>query len=199
MYLTDLCFDDLAESNCELNLQKSLEIDSENNFDALQTFVSFRISQQNILEAAERIENIYLQTKPLREIINNRTIMDDLNNPDNHNNDIGELSNKYYKKKKLLKFYKDIPEDSFFISTVKLLIECASVRPGLVDCAVELLEHLFGHDDADLQLWFLMGVCLAQTTPPDKEAALFHFTRATELLNKQKQLMCPVSYITCGN
>eukprot|EP01125_Pyxidicula_operculata_P021385 TRINITY_DN8205_c0_g1_i1.p1 TRINITY_DN8205_c0_g1~~TRINITY_DN8205_c0_g1_i1.p1 ORF type:complete len:326 (-),score=79.94 TRINITY_DN8205_c0_g1_i1:45-989(-) len=52
IYMTDECYDDNAESECERLLTESLKIDSQ-NIEALQLMASFKISQQHPEQAIE--------------------------------------------------------------------------------------------------------------------------------------------------
>ena len=81
LYLTDLCYDDNAEQLCEESILKSLEI-IPNNLHASQTYASFRVSQQRMLEAADMLEILYIKTKAMRDAANMRTLQAEMKGED---------------------------------------------------------------------------------------------------------------------
>lgn len=77
LYMTDLCFEPDAESQCEAAIQQSL-VACPDNLDALQAYASFRLSQSRPADASELIEAVYAKTKPLRDQINSRSVLEEL-------------------------------------------------------------------------------------------------------------------------
>jgi len=75
--MTDLCFEPDAETQCEAAIQQSLAV-CRDNFDALQAYASFRLSQSRPTDACDLIETVYMKTKPLRQQANNRSVLEEL-------------------------------------------------------------------------------------------------------------------------
>ena len=90
--MTDLCFESDAETQCEAAIQQSLVV-SPDNLDALQAYASFRLSQSRPTEACELIESVYIKTQPLRQHVNNRTVLEELSENESYM-PVGKCNNK---------------------------------------------------------------------------------------------------------
>eukprot|EP01041_Mallomonas_annulata_P010485 gene10485-21867_t len=77
LYLTDLCFEDEAESKCETAVLHSLSIDS-TSMDGLQALASLRLSQNRRPEACGILRVLARELKVIIEKVNSRTIMQDI-------------------------------------------------------------------------------------------------------------------------
>ena len=81
----------------------------------------------------------------IKSRLSSRTIIDDLtattSNRDDNDNDEDGMG--------------DLPGQDFYISTAKLMIECAGQVEGceLARHAVELLSDLLDEDDENIELW----------------------------------------------
>ena len=172
IYLTDLCYDNDAETLCEQYVKKSLEIDG-SCLDAMQTMVSLRISQNRGKEAIDLIKTVYDMIMQKREQLRNRTVMEDLSHSQTKSTDQSTADDAIM----------NMPETDFCIATTKLLIECAVHNSELAECAIELGIDLLNFDDDNIELWYLVGVAALATNPPDTEASRYHLDQALVMVN----------------
>lgn len=165
LYLTDLCYEEGAEVLCEESIMKALEIDIE-SLDAHQSLVSLRLSQSRNEEACNIIFIVYTKLTAIRDEINARTVMEDLDDQDEPI---------------------EVPEIDFCISTAKLLIECGATQPNLCENAMDLIADLLQQDDENIELWYIMGVAALGATNPDKDVARYHFDTAKGMMDRIKK------------
>jgi hypothetical protein len=175
LYLTDLCFDEDAEMKCERFISLALEQDPL-NLDGHQAMASLRLSQNRVVDAAPIMLEIFRQTMQQRAIYNQRTIVQDLLQPENE----GEGN--------------DIPTMEFSIQTAKLLVECGRVRPELNASAVELLSDLLEDEDEVIEIWYIIGVAALGLDPPDFELARHHLEHAREMLRVVHEQIGPDAF-----
>lgn len=170
IYLTDLCYEDDAETRCEAAINDSL-LTLPENLDGLQAQTSLRISQNRKTEASVIIEKV------ADRIIANRTAM--------HSKAIvSELL-----ETETTCESKENPEIDFCSATAKLLIECSSENQQLGNKAIDLLVSLLEEDDENLEIWYLIGVASLNCVPIDLESARFHLEQAKDMMDKYKESM----------
>mmetsp|Transcript_30529 Transcript_30529/g.56865 ORF Transcript_30529/g.56865 Transcript_30529/m.56865 type:complete len:301 (-) Transcript_30529:4078-4980(-) len=119
LYLTDLCYDENAEQHCESAIEKALSIDP-SSVDANHALANIRLSQSKPIEASELVEGVYRKVHDIRERINSRTVIEDLHAPEH--TDFQEYISE-----------PDIPSLEICVSTVKIMLECATIKPNLAD------------------------------------------------------------------
>lgn len=170
LYLTDLCYEDNAEKECENNLLLSLKYDN-NSLDGLQTMASFRLSQKNGQEACKLMDIVYENVRKIRDKLNSRTVFDEIKYINNTDNDFDDE-------------FSNLPEIEFCISTAKLLIECANYDNKYAEKAIELCTDLLQYNDDNIELWYITGVAGITLVPPDIDVSKYHLYKALEMMNE---------------
>jgi hypothetical protein len=190
VYLTDLCFEENAEQECESFLNKAMllpDADGEPVIDALQTTASLRLSQNRGLEAVDFIlrafEKIRVGCEALASLVNVR----DMPEPETAT----ELSEP--------EAVRNLPGFEFRCQTAKLLIECAVVlkeeEPGdpresqCTQAAVDVLGSLLAENDEVAEIWYLTGDAFAAMNPPNVELAAHYWETTEEMLTSVKESM----------
>jgi hypothetical protein len=166
LYLTDLCYEDEAETKCEEAITQAMTIDS-TSLDAQQAMANLRFSQNRSLEACNIMEIVYGKVKESIDKVNARTVIDEITSNDDDNFD-------------------DSLEPEFCIATAKLLIECAAVNSKFAEYAITLISDLLLHDDENIELWYMMGVAALGSKPVDIEVAKIHLEHAKMMIEKIK-------------
>jgi hypothetical protein len=188
VYLTDLCFEDDAEQECESFLNKAMllpDVDGEPVIDALQTAASLRLSQNRGLESVDFIlrayEKIRVGCEALSSLVNVR------NGPESeHATELVETE-----------AVRNLPGFEFRCQTAKLLIECAGILkedeagdPRETQCtqaAVDVLGSLLAENDEVAEIWSLTGDAFAAMTPPNMELAAHYWEATNEMLMSVKE------------
>ena len=166
LYLTDLCYEDEAETKCEEAIIKAMTIDT-TSLDAQQAMANLRFSQNRSLEACNIMEIVYGKVKESIDKVNARTIIDEITSNEDDNFD-------------------DSLEPEFCIATAKLLIECAAVNSIFAEYAITLISDLLLHDDENIELWYMMGVAALGSKPVDVEVAKNHLEHAKMMIEDIK-------------
>eukprot|EP01138_Halocafeteria_seosinensis_P013440 gb/GECG01013726.1/.p1 GENE.gb/GECG01013726.1/~~gb/GECG01013726.1/.p1 ORF type:complete len:358 (+),score=75.81 gb/GECG01013726.1/:1-1074(+) len=154
LFMTDLCFEDDAETSCEQLLQQALQYD-EKNIEALSTLANFRLCQQKPDLAKQAIQEATTSLSKLEEEINKQYVLD--NNPASAaSNSIGSANDTTS-------------------SGIVCVMPPYSTRSGLAKAAMEaecysealnVLEGLLAEDDTDLELWFLVAEAYLHSGDP---------------------------------
>ena len=205
LYLTDLCYEDNAESECETNLQRALQIkiDGEPIVDALQTMASLRLSQdaERRKEAVSYILQTYETMKKGSEALASLVGVVIANDNDDMEKQVGEGQAIELKE---VDAATNLPEFEFRCQTAKLLLECSALlredtegtsnetsRQREVACingAISVLGSLLAQNDEVVEVWYLMG-CAYALAPEAASAARHYLERAKAmLLEIQKSL-----------
>jgi tetratricopeptide (TPR) repeat protein len=188
VYLTDLCFEEDAEQECESFLNKAMllpDVDGEPVIDALQTAASLRLSQNRGLEAVDFIlrayEKIRVGCEALSSLVNVR------NGPES------EQATELVETEAV----RNLPGFEFRCQTAKLLIECAGIlkeeKPGdpretqCTQAAVDVLGSLLAENDEVAEIWYLTGDAFAAMTPPNMELAAHYWEATNEMLTSVKE------------
>ena len=191
LYLTDLCEEETAESDCEQYLEKALQLkdsDGEPLVDALQTMASLRLSQQERqLEAVSFILRAYEKQRVGSEALATLVGLGDNKVTDEDNTNKGQAQ-------ELLEVEaaNNLPEFEFRCQTAKLLLECAGLlKEGssssyqeneCISAAISVLGSLLAQNDEVVEIWYLTGCAFAAKHAPLVETAKFYFKRAKEML-----------------
>jgi hypothetical protein len=86
--MTDLCYDDLAEQQCDEAIKLALAIDPA-SIDANHALANIRLSQNKPLDASELVDGVFRRIHAVRERINARTVLEELHGHE-HVDEAGE-------------------------------------------------------------------------------------------------------------
>lgn len=200
LYLTDLCYDDKAESECETNLEKALQIkdlDDQPFADALQTMASLRLSQQSkrqegvnyILRAFDKMK---VGCDALASLVG---LIEQVGGPAGANEQALELTE--------VEAANGLPEYEFRCQTAKLLLECAVLshesgtaledqqlrEQQCVSAAISVLGSLLAQNDEVVEIWFLTGCAFALKKPALTDSAGYYMQRALEMLKDVRKAL----------
>ena len=214
LYLTDLCEEETAESDCEHYLEKALQLkdaDGEPLVDALQTMASLRLSQQKRqLEAIPFILRAYekqrIGSEALAALVG---LQQHKSGDDNMSGDDDEKEEPSAKELVEVEAANNLPEFEFRCQTAKLLLECAgllkekrqqdAVTPQENECisaAISVLGSLLAQNDEVIEIWYLTGCAFAAKTPPVVDESRFYLERAKEMLTDlQKALQEEAQFV----
>jgi hypothetical protein len=151
LYLTDLCFEDSAESSCEHHLQLALQCDS-NSVDALQTLASLQLSQQKPQDAKITIRKVYDQVqtgcRALATLVGLRGDDDDDDPADD------ATTNHQMAATELVEFSaaQALPTLEFRCQTAKLLLETHQSSE-----AIDVIGSVLAENDEIIEVWILAG------------------------------------------
>ena len=189
LFLTDLCFEDNAEHECEAYMNKALAVtddDGQPSLDALQTATSLRLSQNRGLEAVDYALQVYQRMRvgcdAVCDIVGFR-------------GDFDQLATEEARELAHVEEAQSLPEFEFRVQTSKLLLECSGVlkkQPKLdqradecVQAAIRVLGSLWAENDEVVEICYLLGEAfsfLSQLAP-----ALQFYERAKEMLASIQQ------------
>ncbi|KAI2498660.1 hypothetical protein MHU86_15837 [Fragilaria crotonensis] len=187
LYLTDLCFEENAEQECESHVQKALQLCDPPLVDALQAMASLRLSQQKdattyILQA---YQNMKTGCEALAALVGLKEEEDDDNLEGNPHDTTGamELTE--------VDAVNSLPGFEFRCQTAKLLLECAatteSTNMTCVQAAIHVLGSLLAENDEIVEIWFLLGCAFDLLESP--RLAQHYWQQALDMLLKvQEQL-----------
>jgi tetratricopeptide (TPR) repeat protein len=207
LFLTDLCYEDNAETECESYLERALQIkddkDGEPLADALQTMASLRLSQKTRqMEAVPYIMRAYSKMKVGCEALAIFVgLADDANlKKDDDHESAFEL--------KEVDAANNLPEFEFRCQTAKLLLECTALLrdvPQTADvtilteatsdadqclaAAISVLGSLLAQNDEVIEVWFLTGCAFAAKRPPLVDSAKYHLSHAMQMLQEVKKAL----------
>lgn len=190
LFLTDLCFEDNAEQECEVAVVEAVKIqeNGEPLVDSLQTMASLRLSQGRGQEAAKYMLQVYSQVKSGCEALS--ALVGLKKNDTEDEQQAVELTD--------VDAANNLPDFDFRCQTAKLLMECAvaiksdscnTSSEQVVECsdaAIQVLASLLAENDEVIEVWYLMGCAFAASSPPDTDMAAQYWGRALELLTRVK-------------
>lgn len=186
LYLTDLCFEENAESACESVLNQALGLDDKCP-DTLQALCSLRLSQRRGKEAAPIILQVFgtmqVGCSALSSLVG-------LREDGNNNTGATELLE--------LQEVQDLPGFEFRCQTAKLLLECAAAlteekeqQGQCAKAAIDVLGSLLAENDEVVEIWILVGDAFAigEANDEQKELCCHYWERALHMLTEvQKSL-----------
>lgn len=189
LYLTDLCFEENAESECESYVTQALQltdVDGEPMVDALQTAASLRLSQQRKADARQLILKAYQKIKVGCEALANLVGLGDAKSKRAVELQEGEVD-----------AAQGLPSLDFRSQTAKLLLECGAAddkdtpsEEETTNChkaAIHVLGSLLAENDEVPEIWYLLG-CAFQASN-NSENAKYYWNKALEMLTSiQKQM-----------
>lgn len=195
LYLTDLCYGENAEVECESNLQSALKItdpvDGQPFVDALQSLTSLRLSQNRGREAARYILRVYDKIKTGCEALAALVGLGNANDDEQVDQAVELVE---------VEAANNLPGFEFRVQSSKLLLECASVlkaaqennqsteemaeeRRCVLAC-IQVLGSLIAENDEVVEIWYLLGCAFAALTPSSAEVACQYWERAKDMLIK---------------
>jgi hypothetical protein len=203
LYLTDLCEEESAETDCEQYLEKALQLkddDGEPLVDALQTMASLRLSQkERQLEAVPFILRAYEKQRVGSEALATLVGL----NVDKKKCDAGndDKVQEEVQAQELVEVEaaNDLPEFEYRCQTAKLLLECAGLlkessnsmddssdhsdeEDECITAAISVLGSLLAQNDEVIEIWYLTGCAFAAKRPALTDTAKFYLERAKEML-----------------
>ena len=217
LYLTDLCEEETAESDCEHYLEKALQLidgDGEPLVDALQTMASLRLSQQERqLEAVPFILRAYEKQRVGSEALATLVGLQGDKKMDTEDDDAKPKEDGQAQELVEVEAADNLPEFEFRCQTAKLLLECAGLlkesstsmdvssnhsdqEDECISAAISVLGSLLAQNDEVIEIWYLTGCAFAAKKPPLIGTAQFYLERAKEMLTDiQKALKEESQYI----
>ncbi|CAB9529775.1 TPR domain protein [Seminavis robusta] len=185
LYLTDLCYDDNAETECEKYVNLALEIkeDDDNDdkepcmVDALQTAASLKLSQQQTQSALAFILRAFRKMQVGCEALSQ----------------LGGMDGKRAVELLEVDAAESLPSFDFRCQTAKLLLECATNSAGEEDAtkchtaAIQVLGSLLAENDEVPDIYYLLGC--AYNGENNAELAQYYWKKAMEMLEAiQKEM-----------
>jgi tetratricopeptide (TPR) repeat protein len=185
LYLTDLCFEENAEQECEsyigLALTKWTDEDGEPMVDALQTAANVRLSQKRGTEALALVLRAFEKMRAGCEALASLVGLRETSNADEE--EASELLE--------LDSVQNLPGFEFRCQTAKLLLECNAIQQQTdnlcVNAAIDVLGSLLAENDDVIEIWFLTGDAFAAMNPPNHEIASHYWERTKEMLTATQQ------------
>jgi tetratricopeptide (TPR) repeat protein len=179
LYLTDLCFADNAEKECESHVEKAMQLTPEPLVDALQVMTSLRLSQQK--DATPFILQAYGQIKTGCEALATLVGLHVTNKDDEAAEETAvELTE--------VDAVNNLPGFEFRCQTSKLLLECFSLSEN-EECglaAIQVLGSLLAENDEVVETWYLLG-CAFELQNDSDDLAVQYFQQALEMLQKVQE------------
>lgn len=197
LYLTDLCYEADAESQCEAALESALFIDNPRfSPDALQAMANLRLSQNRGREAITLILEAYNRMKIGCEAMASLVGLPCENNNDEKGMEAKDTSRAKEIEDDALEAANSLPGFEFRCQSAKILMECSSLLKDVVNfeekeqekhcigAAINVLGSLLSENDEVAEIWFLLG-CAFSTTK-NIFASKYYFQQALEMLRKVK-------------
>jgi hypothetical protein len=184
LYLTDLCFEENAEAECEAYVTQALQFSTSNDgeplIDALQTAASLRLSQQRKPEARNLILRAYQKMQVGCEALSKLVGLGDSTSKSKRAVELTEVD-----------AANQLPSVEFRSQTAKLLLECgAGDEANGDDChaaAIHVLGSLLAENDEIPEVWYLLGCAFHGSK--NLENAKYYWSKAMEILTAiQKQM-----------
>mmetsp|Transcript_7302 Transcript_7302/g.10334 ORF Transcript_7302/g.10334 Transcript_7302/m.10334 type:complete len:442 (+) Transcript_7302:44-1369(+) len=194
LYMTDLCFEENAEMECESYIQSALKIsdptDGQPLVDALQALASLRLSQNRGLEAVDHILAVYDKMKVGCEALAALVGLGEVEKESNNDQAVELVE---------VEAANNLPGFEFRCQSSKILLECgAALKASQEDgssmekrkrCAlasIQVLGSLMAENDEVIETWYLLGCAFVSLDTPNIEAAGQYWERAMEMLLKVK-------------
>jgi hypothetical protein len=200
LYLTDLCYEENAESECESHLEKALQmkdVDDQPFADALQTIASLRLSQQSRRQegvgyALRAFDKMKVGCDALASLVG---LMEQGGSTAGSTEQASELTE--------VEAANGLPEFEFRCQTAKVLLECAALcqesacashdqqlqEQQCVTSAISVLGSLLAQNDEVVEIWFLTGCAFALKNPEMADSAVYYLQRAMEMLKDVRKAL----------
>jgi len=218
LYLTDLCYEPDAESQCESSLQSALALDDPNATpDALQAMANLRLSQENRrIEAIDLILDAYNRMKVGCEAL--ATLVGLGRTDDVQGDAIPMTSGQGFDTTatagaielhgEALEAANSLPGFEFRCQSAKLLLECASLlteqhrndigntvddarkKDQCVEASIQVLGSLMAENDEVVEVWYLLGCAFSAGSTPNTDASRYYWETALQMLSALKKEIC---------
>lgn len=192
LYLTDLCFEDNAEQECERLVLQAMNLKDETTgavvIDAWQTGASLRFSQQRGVEAVEWMLKAFDAMRTGCEALSSLVGL--------RENESNSTGGQQEQAKELIETeaVQNLPGFEFRCQSAKLLLECAaSIQESsndekrheqCIQAAMDVLGSLLAENDEVVEIWALAGdACRAK----DPQSAAHYWNRALEMLKSVRK------------
>jgi len=171
LYLTDLCYADDAEQQCESHVESAMKATGDDApiIDALQVMASLRLSQQKE-GAGTYMLQVYAPMKKGCEAL--ATIVG-----------LNETDEEVAVELKNVDAASNLPSFEFRCQSAKLLLECAGEE--CVRAAIQVLGSLLAENDEVVEIWYLLA-CAFEASD-GKELAVEYWQQALEMLQKVQE------------
>ena len=192
LYLTDLCYEESAEEECESFIMQAMRVTGPNgepSVDALQSMTNLRLCQKRASDAAGYILQAFERMRVGCQALSSLLGLRETSNPE----EAAELNE--------VEEAQSLPGYEFRCQTVKLLLECAAVLRNegtheeaskanqCAKAAVDVLGSLLAENDEVVEIWFLLGEAFAAQEPPNKAMAAEYWEKAQEMLASVKETL----------
>jgi len=194
LYLTDLCFEEHAERECDSFVSLALRLthedynDGEPIVDALQAATNLGLSQKRGLEAVDFILRAYRQMQKGCEALASLVGVREASDPEQAIELMEHES------------VQQLPGFEFRCQTAKLLLECAAIlkeqpagndedprRSQCLQAAIDVLGSLLAENDEVVEIWYLTGEAFAAMNTESMVEAAHYWTRAKTMLEAVQQ------------
>jgi len=201
LYMTDLCFEEDAEKNCEEALSLATKLDDGCSPNVLQQLANLRLSQQRGEEAVGYMKEVWERVKVPCSQAASTYFMDASSNDADADAVVKGTGASASASKSAegafepdLSAMENLPSFEFRTSTAKLLMESASCLDTsnsdytlLNNAAVTVLASLIIENDEVVETFFLIGCAFKALF--DWGNATLYLRRAGEMLNKCKKVV----------
>jgi tetratricopeptide (TPR) repeat protein len=172
LYLTDLCYEDDAESRCQAALDEAMRMDVGDSPEVTQALANLRLSQQKGVEAAELMLETVRRLKACQQ-------EDAEEGGEEEEEEEGKEGGRGL----------PLPNVMFRVQTAKLLLECQAYKNGkkCAKRAIKVLEACKCEDDENMEVWYLLGVAYFTQSKPDLAMAKAHLLYAQGVMRKLQQ------------
>lgn len=194
LYMTDLCFEENAEQECEAAVQAAMAVTEADEplVDSLQSMASLRLSQRRSQEATKYMLHAYQKMKggceALAALVGLQRITENDEATEQHHAvelvDVDAANN--------------LPGFEFRCQSAKILLECCAIlkkqdesldsktlSEHCSDSAIQVLGSLLAENDEVIEVWYLLGCACEAASDP--ESAGHYWERALEMLLKVKE------------
>ena len=198
LYMTDLCYEDNAEAQCELFIRKAVQLNADKMLDLadpLQAMANLLLCQSKTKEATEYIARAYQTMKVGCESLSKIVGLGVQLESEDLKPDVvaPELSN--------VDQATSLPGFEFRVQTAKIILECISHQATpccqtdlqqLSNAAVHVLGSLLAENDEVIEVWYLTGCAFHSRVASSKEAekeitaAKYYWKKALDMLKAVK-------------
>jgi hypothetical protein len=201
LYMTDLCFDQNAEQNCESALNAALELDDKSSPDVVQAMANLRLSQNRGFEAVSYILESYARVKVGCEAMADLVGLSADDDEDGMESEVAGENAAKELKGEALEAANSLPGFEFRCQMSKLLLECGTILEDIsedaekrteqkkfcIEAAIQVLGSLLAENDEVIEIWFLLGCAFTSTEPKNVDSAKHYFENSLEMLQKVKK------------
>lgn len=204
LYMTDLCFEECAEQECENSITKALNLCSSTAdavplpalVDAWQAMANLRLSQKRGVEAVDYILKVYDSIRVGCQSLASLVGLNDLHEEDEPDDQTSPPDENQASELENLEEVQRLPGYEFRCQASKLLLECSAVLRDATNsasdsgrsnecaqAAVDVLGSLLAENDEVVEIWFLVGEAFMAMAPPNSEMAEHYWLQSKDMLS----------------